>query len=216
MFSSFRVAGFVSVLGTAIVLGPSIATAGGKPKATVGKVLEIPLFAATPDEGAIVLVAGPEIGATLLQVGDFTVVVPVAGSFVRAKRAFAVPQGTSVLEMTIGERMGGYDGRFFVTALFVPAGGIGIPYVAAAPVLVNFATVDEFVVPDQEDSPAATAPGAATASDGGGSRGRGVGRESKTGRGGDRRADGDGSRKSSHDRPAIRPASQAGSTRRLR
>src|SRR5262245_64156990 len=126
--------------------------------------------------------------------------------FVRAKRPVPVPAGTGVLEMTIGERRGGYDGRFFVAAVYYPAGGDAFPFVASAPVLVNFATVDEFKIPDQEDSPAATYPGGTSTASGsdGETRDRGIGRDSKSGRKDDGRT-GDGGGKKASTRPATRP-----------
>ncbi len=144
-----------AVLAAAVPLG---AEAGGY-KAATGHLIEIPLFTSTADEGAVVIIAGTEIGATRRLVGDTEVTVPVAGIFLRERGPFSVPAGTDRLIVTVGERMGGFDSPFFVAAIFVPDDARIPPHAASAPVYVNFASVDGFLLPDQEDSPGLTYPG---------------------------------------------------------
>ena len=135
------------------------AEAGGGRRAASGKLVELNFLFAAPDDGAIVLVAAPEIGATEMRFNNQAVVVPVAGKFLKSRGPFGVAAGTDKLLVSMGERVADIDASFFVTALFVPSDREAAPYVIAAPKWVHFLSRGEFFVPDQEDSPGLTMPG---------------------------------------------------------
>lgn len=135
------------------------AGADGDHGAASGRIIDLRFLVATPDEGAVVLVAGTEIGATEARFRGADVLIPVAGKIVRTRGPFDVAAGTDRLLITMGERLGEFDQPFFVTAVFLPADGGAAPYVIAAPHWVPFLSRGEFLVPDQEDSPALTYPG---------------------------------------------------------
>jgi len=155
---------FAQSFAAAVALALGLATAldadaGGGRRAASGKLVELNFLVATPDDGAVVLVAAPEVGVTEMSFRGETVVVPVTGKFVKTRGPFAIPAGTDRLLVTIGERVSDIDSSFYVTALFVPSDGEVAPYVIAAPKWVPFLSRGEFFFPDQEDSPGLTFPG---------------------------------------------------------
>lgn len=148
--------------GLSVVLGSSLgsnAAADGGHGASSGKLVDLRFLFATPDDGAVILLAATEVGATEMRFRGQEVVVPVAGRILRTRGPFGVAAGTDRVRVTVGERLGDFDSPFFLTAVFLPADRGATPYVIAAPQWVPFLSRGEFLVPDQEDSPALTHPG---------------------------------------------------------
>jgi hypothetical protein len=163
----------------------------------------------------MVMVVGSDVGSTPLRFGEDVIVVPVEND-VRALRSFDVASGLTVLRVTVGEKLGGFDGRVFVVAVYLSNQPGSRPLVASLPTLLNAVTVDQFNTPDQEDSPAATYPGNGSASGGAGAGERGLGRDAGSGKkGGDRRLRDDAMQSPPLSTPR-RPAPANGGMRRLR